>query len=213
MNKRLSALQWAALGMALVLPGVCQAATGHQLLDGFLKGLVSFQAKFVQRVTDEQGAQQQDSSGVVYLQRPGRFRWDYEKPYRQLIVADGKKVWVYDPELKQVTVKALDTALGNTPALLLGGDVDIGAHFDVSDGGTKDGLTWVWLKPKGRDNQYSAIGLGFDGERLAVMQLSDNLGQITSIRFSDEHRNPKLDPTLFEFTPPPGVDVLDAGNP
>jgi len=202
---------------ALVLAAGSARAAGAATapLDEFLKGLVSLKARFEQVLLDEQGVERERSQGTFYLSRPGRFRWDYESPYQQSIVADGQRVYVYDKDLEQVTVKSLQKALGSTPALLLGGEVNIEERFVVSRGAPAEGLVWLELGPRDaraarEAGGYTQIRLGFAGSSLKRMDLRDNLNQTTRIEFKGEERNPKLDPSLFTFTPPPGVDVLDA---
>ncbi len=196
---------WAALASSAAAAGVAR-------LERYLEGLVSWRASFEQELRDEHGGMRERSSGVFYLQRPGRFRWEYERPHRQSIVADGQRVWIYDPELEQVTVKPLEAALGSTPALLLGGDVDIEKEFKVAEQGERDGIAWLVLTPKGGEPQYTEIRLGFEGAALRAMELHDNFGQTTRIRFRGERRNAPIDRALFAFKPPPGVDVLDAAG-
>lgn len=215
--KRLVLARYVLLVMGLVLaitaPAPVHAGAGRVRLDAFLNGLTTLEANFAQTLMDDKGKTIERSNGRVYLQRPGRFRWDYKQPYQQAIVADGQKVWVYDPELQQVTVKPLDQAVGNTPALLLGGGVKIDEHFLVKEEGSTGGFDWVTLRPKGKGNQYSAIKLGFNSTDLAAMQMSDNLGQTTRILFDSVKRNTRLAADTFNFKPPPGVDVLEAGKP
>lgn len=197
---------------SLLITGAAYAAEGRARLDRYFTDFVTLQARFEQTLMDEKGKTMEQSRGRVYLWRPGRFRWEYEKPYQQSIVADGKKVWIYDKELEQVTIKRLDAALGNTPALLLNNKADIDRGFIIAEGGQAEGLTWLELKPKDKEPQYTGIRLGFDASALRLMELRDNFGQTTRIRFSDELRNSKFSQSLFVFTPPPGVDVLDASG-
>jgi outer membrane lipoprotein carrier protein len=186
------------------------AGEGRKLLDSYLANLSTLEAKFQQTLVDENGIVLEESNGRVYLQRPGKFRWDYEAPYEQTIVADGAKVWIYDKDLEQVTVKPLMAAIGNTPALLLGGDVDIDAEFKITDQGETQGLTWLVLAPKEtEDKQFSDIRLGFEGAALRRMELVDSFTQTTRIQFIDEERNAGIDASLFVFEPPAGVDVLN----
>ena len=207
---------WVVCAALVLAAGSARAAGGATApLDEFLKGLVSLKARFEQVLLDEQGVERERSQGTFYLSRPGRFRWDYESPYRQSIVADGQRVYVYDKDLEQVTVKSLQKALGSTPALLLGGEVNIEERFVVSRGAPAEGLVWLELGPKDpraarESGGYAQIRLGFAGSSLKRMDLRDNLNQTTRIEFKNAERNPKLDPSLFTFTPPEGVDVLDA---
>ncbi len=207
---------WVVCAALVLAAGSARAAGGATApLDEFLKGLVSLKARFEQVLLDEQGVERERSRGTFYLSRPGRFRWDYESPYRQSIVADGRRVYVYDKDLEQVTVKPLQKALGSTPALLLDGEVNLEERFVVSRGAPAEGLVWLDLGPKDaraarESGAYAQIRLGFAGPSLKRMDLRDNLNQITRIEFKNAERNPSLDPSLFTFTPPPGVDVLDA---
>jgi outer membrane lipoprotein carrier protein len=201
--------------LVLAAGSACAAAGATAPLDEFLKGLVSLKARFEQVLLDEQGVERERSQGTFYLSRPGRFRWDYESPYQQSIVADGQRVYVYDKDLEQVTVKPLQKALGSTPALLLDGEVNIEERFVVSPGAPAEGLAWLELGPKDpraarESGGYAQIRLGFAGSSLKRMDLRDNLNQTTRIEFKNAERNPNLDPSLFAFTPPEGVDVLDA---
>ncbi len=201
--------------LALAASSAQAAAAATAPLDEFLKGLVTLKARFEQVLLDEQGVERERSRGTFYLSRPGRFRWDYESPYQQSIVADGQRVYVYDKDLEQVTVKPLQKALGSTPALLLDGEVNIEERFVVSRGAPAEGLVWLDLGPRDaraarESGGYAEIRLGFAGARLKRMDLRDNLNQTTRIDFKNAERNPSLDPSLFTFTPPEGVDVLDA---
>lgn len=192
----------------LILPVATQAGEGVRVLDGFMQGLKTLRADFSQTLSDEQGDVLETSQGRMALERPGRFRWDYLQPYEQSIIGDGKQIWVYDKDLEQVTVKPQAQTLASSPAMLLGGDAHIRDQFDVTDLGSADGLNWIRLLPKGADDQYTGIELGFAGVTLRQMKLADNFGQTTLIKFSHEQRNPKLDQALFRFQPPAGVDVI-----
>jgi outer membrane lipoprotein carrier protein len=207
---------WSVCAALVLVTGSAQAAAAATApLDEFLKGLVSLKARFEQVLLDEQGVERERSRGTFYLSRPGRFRWDYESPYRQSIVADGQRVFVYDKDLEQVTVKPLHKALGSTPALLLDGEVNLEERFVVSRGAPAEGLVWLELGPRDaraarESGGYTEIRLGLAGSSLKRMDLRDNLNQTTRIEFKNAERNPHLDPSLFTFTPPEGVDVLDA---
>ncbi len=171
-------------------------------LEAFLKDLHTLEAAFVQVVTDEGGEVLERSEGKVWLKRPGRFRWEYQRPYRQLILADGRRLWIYDPDLEQVTVKPL-SALGETPASLLASEEPL-EGFDVEVEGS-----WVLLRPRSREMGFETLRLGFEGGELRAMVLRDALGHVTRIALRDVRRNPPLDDALFTFTPPPGADVID----
>jgi outer membrane lipoprotein carrier protein len=165
-------------------------------------------ADFDQKVYDRSGKLVQESKGNFAFLRPGRFRWTYAKPNPQLIVGDGERVWVYDEDLKQVTVRKLEKALGSTPAALLAGAADIEKAFTLSDGGDKEGLAWVEAKPREKEAGFERVRLGLGTSGVEAMELVDNFGQTTRLKFSSIQRNPKLDGSEFRFTPPKGADVL-----
>jgi outer membrane lipoprotein carrier protein len=178
-------------------------------VDAYLAELQTFSAEFVQVVRDRDGQIVDRSSGTLSLARPNRFRWDYRDPYVQTIVADGRKLWLYDTDLEQVTVRALEAGLGSTPATLLSGAGKVGDAFQ-SVGVERDGAkTWYRLKPKSSSSDFEIVSLAFDGAgTLAAMQLQDKLGQTTQVQFTETRRNRGLDASLFRFVPPPGVDVI-----
>jgi outer membrane lipoprotein carrier protein len=184
------------------------APSAPQQLDSFLQQTQSFRAEFQQTVRDARGEVTQQGRGTVMFARPGRFRWEYQKPYEQLIVADGTRLWIYDPDLEQVTVKPMDAALGSTPALLLSTVRPLEQDFTIRDKGAENGLSWVELIPKAEDTSFERVLLGLEGERLKQMELYDNFGQVTRLEFANSATNPSLDPDLFRFVPPPGVDVV-----
>ena len=174
----------------------------------YLRTTQSMRAAFEQKVYDRSRKLMQESSGSFVFLRPGRFRWVYQKPSEQLIVGDGQRVWIYDRELNQVTVRKLTKALGSTPAALLAGSSDIDTSFDLSDAGERDGLEWLEAKPKDREAGFERIRIGLSTSGVQAMELMDNFGQTTSLTFSSIVRNPQVDPGLFRFQPPKGADVL-----
>ena len=174
----------------------------------FLRDTKSARADFEQQVYGREGKVTQASKGSFVFQRPGRFRWTYAKPLDQLIVGDGERVWIYDRDLNQVTVRKISKALGSTPAALLAGSGDIEKAFALSDAGSRDGLEWLDAKPRDADAGFERIRMGFGTAGLAAMELTDNFGQTTRLRFSNLQRNPKVDPAEFRFEPPKGADVL-----
>ncbi|WP_228125014.1 outer membrane lipoprotein chaperone LolA [Candidatus Methylospira mobilis] len=178
-------------------------------LHAFLARAGSLQADFSQIVINEKGDEGMKSSGVFYLQRPGKFRWDYQTPYRQQIVSGGNKVWFYDEDLAQVTAKKLNSAIGSTPALLLSGNVALDKNFTIESQGLEDGVYWIKLTPRDEDNGFKQVLIGLEDDQLSGMELSDNFGQLTRIYFSHLQLGQKLNPALFEFKPPAGVDVFD----
>ena len=170
-------------------------------------------ARFEQQAFDRAGKVVDRSSGSFSFARPGHFRWAYEKPHQQLLVADGKRLWIYDPDLKQVTVKRIDQAISSTPAALLAGKDDITKLFTLRDAGTAGGLEWVEALPKAKDTGFDRVRLGLKGKNLAAMELYDQLGGHTVLRFTELKANAQLLPGTFEFTPPKGADVIDDAAP
>lgn len=202
---------WLA-GLALaagLVTGQTAAADAVATLKGFLARVDTLEAAFEQSLFDEDNLRIETSGGRFYLDRPGRFRWSYDTPYVQEIVADGERVWVYDSELEQVTEKPLGAAIGDSPARLLSTDQDLDAHFTVRDLGRQGPMAWVELVPRdAEEGAFRALRLGFAGDDLRQMELADNFGQTTVLRFSAVRVNPDLAPGLFRFVPPPGVDVV-----
>ena len=174
----------------------------------FAQNTQSARAEFEQTVRDRSGKTVQQSKGSFVFQRPGRFRWVYAKPADQLIVGDGQRVWIYDKELNQVTVRKLSRALGSTPAALLAGSTEVEKAFELSEGGMKDGLEWLDAKPKEREAGFERVRMGFGAAGIQAMELVDHFGQTTLLRISNLQRNPKIDPAEFRFTPPEDADVL-----
>lgn len=205
---RLAAGLARAIGAAALLYAAGATAGGIDRLNQFMSATQTARGDFEQQIYDGNGKLTQKSNGTLMFSRPGKFRWTYVKPYAQLIVGDGTRVWIYDEDLQQVTVRKLDQALGSTPAALLAGSNDAMKAFDLKDEGVRDGLEWVLATPRDKESNFASIRMGFNGAGLAAMELSDTFGQTTRLRIVDLARNPKLDPGLFKFTPPPGVDVI-----
>ena len=178
-------------------------------LKAFLKAGTSLSADFQQVSFNKDGQASQPSTGQFYLSRPGKFRWNYQKPFVQEIISNAGKVWFYDADLEQVTVKKLDDSLGSTPALLLTGEVDIDEKFILEEQGSEENLNWVRLSPKNEESGFKYILIGLHDGQLGGMELSDNFGQLTRIYFSNIKLNPNLDAALFDFKPPKGVDVFE----
>ncbi len=198
----------AALVAILLLAGLPAQATSVERFQAFMRTTPSAQADFEQKVYDRNRKLVQTATGTFTFQRPGRFRWTYAKPYAQLIVGDGEKVWIWDEDLNQVTVKRLARAIGSTPAALLAGAADIAEAFLLEDLGARDGLEWLEAKPRNRDSGFERIRLGLGVGGVEAMELVDPFGQTTLLRFTNIQRNPKLDPGAFRFVPPKGADVL-----
>jgi len=207
----------ATIGRAARSAGLCAGlfvvhatvhASGLDQLHAFLEGTQSAQGAFRQVVSNREGRPTQTTSGTFAFQRPGKFRWSYDRPFNQLIVGDGEKVWVYDRDLNQVIVRKLDAALGATPAALLAGDNALEKNFTLVAGGADNDIEYVDATPKASDSQFKGIRLGFADNLPRRMVLKDAFGQTTELTFSDVKRNPKLPPSTFEFTPPAGADVV-----
>jgi outer membrane lipoprotein carrier protein len=183
-------------------------AAGVERFQAYLRSTQTASADFEQQVFDREKKLVQRSRGSFTLQRPGRFRWSYAQPYAQLIVGDGKRVWIYDEDLNQVTVRAMASALGSTPAALLAGAADVERAFELTNAGQRDGLEWVEAKPREREAGFERIRLGLGTAGVQAMELTDHFGQTTLLRFSNIARNPRVDPDAFRFVPPKGADVL-----
>ena len=181
---------------------------GRTLVESFVEGVETMQGRFEQSLVDANDRIVETSAGTFEIRRPGRFRWSYTEPYEQLLVADGRNVWSYDVELAQVTVKPQTEVLGSTPALLLGGAGDVLEDFTVVDSFEDRGTTWVRLVPEETESSFSSVELGFTAGRLSRMIFADNLEQTTLVALFDVQLNEPLDLSRFEFTPPPGVDVV-----
>jgi len=195
------------LSLLLAAPILAHAA-GADRLKEFFEKTGAMRAKFEQVVTDNRGQKVQEVSGTMQLLRPGKFRWDYNKPYPHEIVGDGSRIWLYDPELNQVTVRNMSEAIGSSPAALLAGSKEVENNFTLEDLPAKDKLEWVLARPKDRDSGFDEVRLGFGRNGLEQMQMQDSYGNTTSIRFSGLERNPRLDTQSFMFKPPAGADIV-----
>jgi outer membrane lipoprotein carrier protein len=188
--------------------GQLAAAEGQQRLEGFLDGLSSMEADFIQTLHDARGELMEQSHGQLWLSRPGRFRLHYVNPYDQLYVADGQRVWMYDRDLEQVTVRPQSEALGGAPALLMTTDEAVEKNFTIEELGKHEGLYWLELKPRERDSNFDFVRLAIEGDTLRAMEMVDGFGQTTRLLFERVERNPGLREEAFRFEPPPGVDVI-----
>lgn len=193
----------------LLSPVAASAADAVGRVDAYLDSLEALSAQFVQVVQDKSGDVTDRASGTLSIARPNRFRWDYREPYAQTIVADGQKLWLYDPDLEQVTVRSLEQGLGATPAMLLSGSGDVGDAFTAGLVEQRQDRTWCRLLPKQRGSDFEKVSLAFDRKgELAAMELVDKLGQTTTIQFSAVKRPRRIDAALFRFVPPKGADVI-----
>lgn len=196
----------------LFLTGFAQAAnnpkSGTDSLRRFFNEVNSFSARFSQVVLDERHSPIQESSGTLWIERPNKFRWDYDKPYKQQIVADGKRLWVYDVGLQQVTVRVLSNGLGDTPAMLLAGRGRLDDNFKIKALSTQNDLEWVQLTPKHKDSGYEDIRIGFTLGKLRALEMVDGFGHVTRVTLESPRENIRIESTRFSFTPPEGVDVV-----
>ena len=187
-------------------------ASGLDQLHAFLTDTKTSKGTFKQSVASKSRPAPQNSSGTFAFERPGKFRWTYDKPFEQLIVGDGARVWVYDRDLNQVVVRKLDVALGATPAALLAGDNALEKNFDLTAGMSSGDLEFVEAKPKTPESQFTRVRLGFRDNLPRRMELTDAFGQTTTLDFTSVERNPTLPAALFRFDAPPGADVVGEGG-
>lgn len=197
-------------GLLFLAQGLSQAAAGpgRQALDDFLDGLSTLQAKFEQSVLDTENATAGQMAGIFLLERPGRFRWDYVAPRKQVILADGRDVWVIEEDLKQVTRHYQKWALKGTPAAFLTTDESVETDFEIIDIGERMGLQWLELIPRDPESDLNRVLLAFSGKELRRMELNDKFGQISRFRFFEVQRNVPIDPVLFEYQGKDDWDVL-----
>ncbi|MFM7460590.1 MAG: outer membrane lipoprotein chaperone LolA [Burkholderiales bacterium] len=201
-----SAVRFFAI-VVLLLPISVSAQNAIDQFRTFVQSTKSGRADFSQVVTDARGKAGAAAAGTLQFERPGKFRWVYEKP-AQTIVGDGKRVWFYDQDLNQVSVRPLEAAFSSTPAALLAGRAEIDAAFTLVAGAESEGMAWVIAEPKSKDAGIEKIRLGFQGTDLRVMELADAFGNKTRIILSKFERNPRLDTRQFTFVPPKGADVV-----
>ena len=185
-----------------------QAGEGQQRLESFLHELTTIKAAFVQTLNNADGELIEKSEGIMAVERPGMFRLEYQNPYEQLYVADGKNIWFYDRDLEQVTVRPQSDSLGSTPAMLLSTVEPLETNFEVRELGEHEGFFWLELNPRDADSNFDFVKLAMDGEILRAMEMVDGFGQTTRLYFEPMSRNPQLDADVFRFVPPAGVDVI-----
>jgi outer membrane lipoprotein carrier protein len=202
-------LQYGIVVLAMLSSFTLSAADlASAKLNTFVKNVVTYKANFQQTVLDQQGNVMEKAQGEFVLERPGKFRWDYQEPFPQHIVADGQRIWFYDVDLEQVTVKAQQEALTDTPATLLSGNSLPTDKYIVTDVPSEDGMSWVELVPRNVDSSFQTIALAFDQYGLRTMIMKDSFDQRTRLVFSQAQENPVLAEDTFVFTPAPGVDVV-----
>lgn len=195
------------LSLGMVEKSLAQSS-GEKQLDNFFTGLETMQAEFIQTLVDDKERIIEESEGVLLMQRPNRFRIEYHRPFEQLYVADGKKLWLFDKELEQVTVRPQDESFGQTPAQLLSGTKPLSENFYLEDLGAHEGLDWLELRPKQADANFDYIRLALKNNAIRAIETLDGLGHTTRLLLSHIKRNPKLAANSFKFSPPVGIDVI-----
>jgi outer membrane lipoprotein carrier protein len=203
------------LATALMATSALAFATdGIAQLRQFVAATPSAEGEFEQTVLAQSGRKPQQASGHFAYARPGRFNWEYERPYRQILIGDGVNLWTWDPDLNQVTVRAMGDALGATPAAILFGSGELDEGFVLTEGGKEGELAWVEARPRQADSGFESLRIGLQGGQLRRMEMRDNFGQTTLIRFTRLAPNPQLAADRFRFVPPSGADVIgDAAAP
>jgi outer membrane lipoprotein carrier protein len=187
------------------------AGTTTNILDRFFQEFRTLRADFSQEVLDENLVPLEQSTGRLWISRPGKFRWDYHPPFALQIIADGARIWMYDVELEQVTVRNQDRALDRTPALLLAGQGDVRLDYTIKNLARQGSVDWISLQPKEGGGSFTEVQLGFQNGTLRLIQLLDNLDQITRIVLSHVEENPQIPASQFRFTVPAGVDLIEGG--
>jgi outer membrane lipoprotein carrier protein len=196
------------LAALMLWAGGVARADALDALKAFVRDAKTGQASFTQTVTSPDGARTKTSSGSFEFARPNRFRFAYAKPFEQMIVADGQKVWIYDRDLNQVSSRKLAQALGATPAALLAG-ASLEQDFELEPAPDRNGLAWVEAQPRVRDGALQSVRIGFRGKDLAAIEIIDSFGQTSQLRFSELVTNITFAPERFRFTVPPGADVIE----
>ena len=197
--------------LASCVLGLCcclAQADAVDTLKEFVRDVKTGRAAFTQVVTSPDGTKKKNSSGSFEFSRPNRFRFAYLKPFEQLIVADGQKVWIFDADLNQASSRKLGAALGSTPAALLAGG-SLEKDFDLSAAPSKDGLDWAQALPRTKDGAFQSMRVGFKGKDLAAVEIIDSFGQRSVLQFSQFVANPSLPADGFKFVPPVGADVIE----
>jgi outer membrane lipoprotein carrier protein len=196
--------------LLICLPLLAQASALEQF-KAFVAGTKSARGEFNQRMVKEESGKMRVSStanGVFIFARPGKFIWTYQKPYEQILQADGEKLFIYDKDLNQVTIKTLGNAIGSSPAAILFGSNDLEKNFTLSEGGLREGIEWLQAIPKAKDTSFEKIGIGLKDGVPVAMELRDSFGQISLLTFTKFEKNPSLPANQFHFALPKGADVL-----
>jgi outer membrane lipoprotein carrier protein len=199
------------LALALAVPALAQAAALDQF-KSFVASTKTARGEFTQRLVKNEGGATKvsnTSTGTFEFSRPGKFIWIYKKPYEQQLQADGEKLFIYDKDLNQVTVRKLGNALGSSPAAILFGSNDLEKNFTLKDAGERDGMEWLQAIPKAKDTTFDQIGIGLRDGVPVAMELRDSFGQVSLLTFTRFEKNPSLPDSQFRFTPPKGADVFE----
>ena len=204
----------AALLIAAALAPLPAAATALEQFHAFVAGTRAARGEFTQRLvkvdTATGGAKVSNAStGTFLFARPGKFIWTYQKPYEQVLQADGDKLYIFDKDLNQVTVRKLGNALGSSPAAILFGSNDLDKNFSLKEIGLKDGLEWLEATPRTKDTTFEKIGIGLRNGLPEAMELRDSFGQVSLLSFTRFEKNPALATEQFRFVPPKGADVFN----
>ncbi|HJT98924.1 MAG TPA: outer membrane lipoprotein chaperone LolA [Rhodanobacteraceae bacterium] len=199
--------------LTLLATSASAADSARVRMEAFSKDLKSVTATFAQSVTDANGHRGDESRGTLALQAPRQFRWETKEPYQQTIVADGQRVWVYEPDLEQVSVRSQSSEEAHSPLTVLTDLSQLDSQFTASESGERDGLVWLKLVSKAKEPEFEYAELGFGAHDLERMLFKDQLGNTTEIRFGDWKRNAKIEAGEFKFTPPKGVDVIGSMDP
>lgn len=194
--------------LVLVFVTMANSQVSARTLDDYLGHVKSMTATFSQYVFNESTQESEKSAGHIAVQSPDKFRLVYDKPYKQVYVADGTRIWSYDEDLEQVTVKKQQGMLANSPAMVLGNPAGLDKAYAIQAQGIKKNIDWFYLTPKNPDSQFDHIRLGFTAKNLYVMELYDSFGQRTQLRFRELQYNPEIGSDKFKFTVPDGVDVI-----
>lgn len=192
----------------LLLSNAVFAEDARARLEAFANGLDALNGEFKQATSDANGEVQEESRGTLALAAPRQFRWQYEDPFPQLIVADGNNVWIHDEDLEQVTVRNQSSEESQSPLTVLVDLSQLDRDYVVQNLKDRDGLSWLGLTSRAKEPPFKGVEIGFDGNGPKRMRLEDLLGNRTEWTFSNWQRNPKLAADTFKFTPPAGVDVI-----
>lgn len=198
---------------SLLAASAAHADTARSRMEAFSKGLKSVTADFSQTVTTPNGGRGDASRGTLALEAPRQFRWETKAPYEQTIVADGTRVWIYEPDLQQVSVRSQSGEEAHSPLTVLTDLSQLDSQFTATESGERDGFVWLKLTSKAKEPEFEYAELGFEGDSLERMLFKDPLGSVTEIDFSNWRRNPKIDASQFRFTLPKGVDVVGDMDP